>query len=42
MKRTAKLYGPMVELSRLQGELNRLFAAFVEANRGVGARPSGC
>ena len=31
-----KLYGPMVELSRLQGELNRLFAAFVESNKSVG------
>lgn len=30
-----KLYGPMVELSRLQGELNRLFAAFVETNKSV-------
>ncbi len=40
MKRTAKLYGPMVELSRLQSELNRLFAAFAEANRGVGASVS--
>ena len=32
VKRTAKFYGPIVELSRLQGELNRLFAAFVESN----------
>ncbi len=32
VKRTAKFYGPIVELSRLQGELNRLFAAFVETN----------
>jgi HSP20 family protein len=32
VKRTAKFYGPMVELSRLQSELNRLFAAFVESN----------
>ena len=30
-----KFYGPMVELSRLQGELNRLFATFVESNKGV-------
>jgi HSP20 family protein len=37
VKRAAKLYGPIVELSRLQSEINRLFAAFVEANRGVGA-----
>jgi HSP20 family protein len=28
----APFYGPIVELSRLQGELNRLFAAFVESN----------
>ncbi len=40
VKRAVKLYGPMVELSRLQGELNRLFATFVEANRGVGANAS--
>jgi HSP20 family protein len=32
VKRTAKFYGPIVELSRLQSELNRLFAAFVESN----------
>lgn len=30
-----KFYGPIVELSRLQGELNRLFAAFVESNKSV-------
>lgn len=30
-----KFYGPMVELSRLQGELNRLFATFVETNKSV-------
>jgi len=28
----ARFYGPIVELSRLQSELNRLFAAFVESN----------
>ena len=28
----ARYYGPIVELSRLQSELNRLFAAFVESN----------
>ena len=39
MKRTAKFYGPIVELSRLQGELNRLFAAFVETND-KGAAPA--
>ena len=32
VRRTANFYGPMVELSRLQSELNRLFAAFVETN----------
>ena len=40
MKRTARLYGPMVELSRLQTELNRLFASFVETKGGVGAAAS--
>lgn len=30
-----RFYGPIVELSRLQGELNRLFAAFVESNKTV-------
>ena len=39
VKRTAKFYGPMVELSRLQSELNRLFAAFVESNN-RGATPA--
>ena len=28
VKRTGKFYGPIVELSRLQSELNRMFAAF--------------
>src|SRR5438105_14776123 len=37
VKRTVKFYGPMVELSRLQSELNRLFAAFVESNNRGGA-----
>jgi HSP20 family protein len=32
VRRAAKFFGPMVELSRLQSELNRLFAAFVESN----------
>ncbi len=32
VKRTARFYGPIVELSRLQSELNRLFATFVETN----------
>jgi HSP20 family protein len=40
VKRTAKFYGPIVELSRLQSELNRLFAAFVETNKGGGAPAS--
>ena len=39
VKRTARFYGPIVELSRLQGELNRLFAAFVESND-KGAAPA--
>lgn len=41
VKRSTKFYGPMIELSRLQGELNRLFSAFVETNKGVGAPASG-
>ncbi|MFY9549967.1 MAG: Hsp20/alpha crystallin family protein [Thermoanaerobaculia bacterium] len=40
VKRTAKFYGPMVELSRLQSELNRMFAAFVETNNKGGAPAS--
>lgn len=41
MPRTMRLYGPMVELSRLQSELNRLFQAFVEThNRGAGSANS--
>src|SRR5262245_17291897 len=40
VKRTARFYGPIVELSRLQGELNRLFAAFVETNNTAGS-PAG-
>ena len=36
VKRTARYYGPIVELSRLQGELNRMFAAFVETNNAAG------
>ena len=34
MRKLAKFYGPLVELSRLQSELNRLFTVFVEANKG--------
>jgi HSP20 family protein len=37
VRRAAKFYGPMVELSRLQSELNRLFADFVETNNRGGA-----
>ncbi len=37
MRRSGKFYGPMVELSRLQSELNRLFATFVESNQGAAA-----
>ena len=33
IRRSGKFYGPMVELSRLQSELNRLFATFVESNQ---------
>jgi HSP20 family protein len=40
VKRTARFYGPIIELSRLQGELNRLFAAFVETNDKGGAPAS--
>ena len=35
MRRLTKFYGPLVELSRLQGELNRLFSLFVESNKSV-------
>jgi HSP20 family protein len=40
VKRTARFYGPMVELSRLQSELNRLFAVFVESNNKGGTPAS--
>jgi HSP20 family protein len=40
VKRTARFYGPMVELSRLQSELNRMFATFVENNNKGGAPAS--
>ena len=37
-RNTVRLYGPLVELSRLQGELNRLFQVFVEThNRAAGS-----
>jgi HSP20 family protein len=35
VKRLTKFYGPLVELSRLQSELNRLFSLFVESNKSV-------
>ena len=35
MRRLARFYGPLVELSRLQSELNRLFSLFVESNKSV-------
>ena len=35
VKPLARFYGPLVELSRLQSELNRLFSAFVESNKGA-------
>jgi HSP20 family protein len=40
MKRL-RFFGPMVELSRLQSEVNRLFTAFVESNNPVIAPTSG-
>lgn len=40
VRRSAKFYGPMIELSRLQSELNRLFTTFVETNKGVTASAS--
>ncbi len=40
VRRIARFYGPMVELSRLQSELNRLFAVFVETNHKGGAPAS--
>ncbi len=33
MRKVARFYGPLVELSRLQSELNRLFSVFVESNK---------
>ncbi|HEY6051535.1 MAG TPA: Hsp20/alpha crystallin family protein [Thermoanaerobaculia bacterium] len=35
MRRLTRFYGPLVELSRLQGELNRLFSLFVESNKSL-------
>ena len=39
--RRLRFFGPMVELSRLQSEVNRLFTAFVESNNPVIAPTSG-
>jgi HSP20 family protein len=39
--RRLRFFGPMVELSRLQREVNRLFTAFVESNNPVVAPASG-
>jgi HSP20 family protein len=38
--RRLKLFGPMIELSRLQREVNRLFTLFVESNNPVVAPSS--
>jgi HSP20 family protein len=35
MRHLTRFYGPLVELSRLQSELNRLFSLFVESNKSV-------
>lgn len=40
MRRLTKFYGPLVELSRLQTELNRLFSLFVETNKGASSGSS--
>ncbi|HEX5854246.1 MAG TPA: Hsp20/alpha crystallin family protein, partial [Thermoanaerobaculia bacterium] len=40
MKPLARFYGPLVELSRLQSELNRLFSLFVESNKGASSASS--
>ncbi len=40
MRRLTKFYGPLVELSRLQSELNRLFSLFVETNTSATAGSS--
>ncbi|HMA18788.1 MAG TPA: Hsp20 family protein, partial [Thermoanaerobaculia bacterium] len=39
--RRLRFFGPMVELSRLQREVNRLFTAFVESNNPVVSPASG-
>lgn len=38
--RRLRLFGPMIELSRLQREVNRLFTLFVESNNPVAAPSS--
>jgi HSP20 family protein len=40
VRRLTKFYGPLVELSRLQSELNRLFSLFVESNTNVSSGSS--
>lgn len=40
MKSLTKFYGPLVELSRLQSELNRLFSVFVESNKNASSGSS--
>ena len=40
MKTVTKFYGPLVELSRLQSELNRLFTLFVENNQSASSASS--
>lgn len=40
MRSLTKFYGPLVELSRLQSELNRLFTLFVESNKGASSGSS--
>lgn len=41
MPKSTRFFGPMVELSRLQSEINRLFAVFVETNhRAAASSPS--
>jgi HSP20 family protein len=40
VRRLTKFYGPLVELSRLQTELNRLFSLFVETNKSAASGSS--
>jgi HSP20 family protein len=40
LRSLTKFYGPLVELSRLQSELNRLFTLFVESNKGASSGSS--